>query len=31
MATWDDVRRIALALPKTSERVSRELSLCPPK
>jgi hypothetical protein len=25
MATWDDVRRIALALPKTSERVSREL------
>jgi hypothetical protein len=25
MATWDDVRRIALALPETSERVSREL------
>jgi hypothetical protein len=25
MATWDDVRRIALALPKTSERMSREL------
>jgi hypothetical protein len=24
MATWDDVRRIALALPETSERVSRE-------
>ena len=24
MATWDDVRRIALALPDTSERVSRE-------
>ena len=26
MATWDDVRRLALALPETSERVSRELS-----
>jgi hypothetical protein len=25
VATWDDVRRIALALPETSERVSREL------
>ena len=25
MATWDDVRRIALALPETSERVSRDL------
>ena len=25
MATWDDVGRIALALPETSERVSREL------
>jgi hypothetical protein len=25
MATWDDVRRIALALPETSERISREL------
>jgi hypothetical protein len=25
MATWKDVRRIALALPETSERVSREL------
>jgi hypothetical protein len=25
MATWDDVRRIALALPETSERSSREL------
>jgi hypothetical protein len=24
MATWDDVRRIALALPETSERISRE-------
>lgn len=24
MATWDDVRRIALALPETSERASRE-------
>jgi hypothetical protein len=24
-ATWDDVRRIALALPETSERISREL------
>ncbi len=25
MADWDDVRRIALALPETSERASREL------
>ncbi len=25
MATWDDVRRLALALPQTSERVSRDL------
>jgi hypothetical protein len=25
MATWDDVGRIALALPETSERASREL------
>jgi hypothetical protein len=25
MATWDDVARIALALPETSERLSREL------
>jgi hypothetical protein len=25
MDTWDDVRRIALALPLTSERVSREV------
>ena len=25
MATWDDVRREALALPETSERVSRDL------
>ena len=24
MATWDDVRRIAMALPETSERLSRE-------
>jgi hypothetical protein len=24
MADWDDVRRLALALPETSERVSRE-------
>jgi hypothetical protein len=24
MATWDDVRRLALALPETDERVSRE-------
>jgi hypothetical protein len=24
VATWDDVRRIALALPETSERLSRE-------
>src|SRR5580704_660883 len=24
MPTWDDVRRLALALPETSERVSRE-------
>ena len=26
MATWDDVRRIALALPETGERLSRDLS-----
>ncbi len=26
MASWDDVRRIALALPETSERLSRELA-----
>jgi hypothetical protein len=26
MATWEDVRRIALELPETSERISRELS-----
>src|SRR3954449_8174075 len=25
MATWDDVRRIALRLPETSERVSRDM------
>jgi hypothetical protein len=25
MATWDDVTRIALALPETSERISRDL------
>ena len=25
MATWDDVRRIALALPDTSERAARDL------
>jgi hypothetical protein len=25
VASWDDVRRIALALPETSERVSRDL------
>jgi hypothetical protein len=25
VATWDDVRRIALALPETSEQLSREL------
>ena|SRR3712207_38399 len=25
MATWDDVRRIALALPETSEQVARDL------
>ena len=25
MTTWDDVRRIALALPETSERTSRDL------
>jgi hypothetical protein len=25
MARWDDVRRLALALPETGERVSREL------
>jgi hypothetical protein len=24
VATWDDVRRIALALPETSERISRD-------
>ncbi len=24
MATWDDVRRLALSLPETSERVARE-------
>jgi len=24
MASWDDVRRVALALPQTSERLSRE-------
>jgi hypothetical protein len=24
MATWDDVERIALALPETSEAISRE-------
>ena len=24
MATWDDVARLALALPETSERLSRE-------
>lgn len=24
MATWDDVRRIALALPETTEQISRE-------
>ena len=24
MATWDDVRRFALALPETSERISRD-------
>ncbi|HKN92726.1 MAG TPA: MmcQ/YjbR family DNA-binding protein [Thermoleophilaceae bacterium] len=24
MATWDDVRRLALALPETSERISRD-------
>jgi hypothetical protein len=26
MATWDDVRELALALPQTSERLSRERS-----
>ncbi len=26
MATWDDVRRIALALPETGERSSRDLA-----
>jgi hypothetical protein len=26
MATWDDVRRIALSLPETSEETSRELA-----
>jgi hypothetical protein len=25
MATWDDVRRLALALPETSEEISRDL------
>src|ERR671931_1555137 len=25
MATWDDVRRLALALPETNERLSRDL------
>ena len=25
MADWDDVRRLALALPETSERISRDL------
>lgn len=25
MATWDDVRRLALALPETEERISRDL------
>ena len=25
MATWDDVRRLALALPETSEAISRDL------
>jgi hypothetical protein len=25
VATWDDVRRIALALPETSERLSRDM------
>lgn len=25
MASWDDVRRVALALPETGERLSREL------
>jgi hypothetical protein len=25
MTTWDDVRRLALALPETSERLSRDL------
>jgi hypothetical protein len=25
VATWDDVRRLALALPETSERISRDL------
>jgi hypothetical protein len=25
MATWDDVRRIALALPETDERLSRDM------
>jgi hypothetical protein len=27
VATWDDVRRIALALPETSEAISRELAM----
>src|ERR1700724_1628764 len=26
MVTWDDVRRLALSLPETSERISRDLS-----
>jgi hypothetical protein len=26
VATWDDVRRIALSLPETSERLSRDLA-----
>ena len=25
MASWEDVRRLALALPETGERVSRDL------
>ncbi len=28
MATWDEVRRLALALPETSERLSREHRQC---
>jgi hypothetical protein len=31
MATWDDVRRIALELPETSERLSRGLRQWPVK